>query len=164
MQMASVLGFSFLKLIPICILHSVPLGQYRSCDAPLTVRAFNLPSSIASEALSVLLGQPAFLSEFIKKNRARLVDHYSFCTQFFRKFSIPYTPTNAGLFLWFDLTTYLDAMPGETRLEKELELDRRLLDAGVHVGTSQQFHSEEPGWFRITFAVNKDVLHLGLTR
>jgi hypothetical protein len=55
-------------------------------------------------------------------------------------------------------------MPGDTKLEKEREMNSRLLDGGVHLATSEQFYGEEYGWFRITFAVEKDTLDVGLER
>ena len=55
-------------------------------------------------------------------------------------------------------------MKGETKLEKEREMNNRFLDAGVHFATSEQFHGEEYGWFRITFAVETELLKLGLKR
>jgi len=32
------------------------------------------------------------------------------------------------------------------------------------LATSEAFFGEEAGWFRISFAVDRDILHLGLTR
>ena len=39
-----------------------------------------------------------------------------------------------------------------------------MLDAGVHLATSEAFHGEEFGWFRITFTVDEMVLGLALSR
>lgn len=55
-------------------------------------------------------------------------------------------------------------MKGESKLEKEREMNKRLLDGGVHLATSEQFYGEEFGWFRITFTVETEVLELGLKR
>jgi 1-aminocyclopropane-1-carboxylate synthase len=104
------------------------------------------------------------MSEFLKLSRARLAEHYNICARFLRKYSIPYNPTNAGFFIWIDLSKYLEEMPGHTALEKEKEMNRRLLDGGVHLATSEQFYGEDYGWFRITFSVEKDVLELGMKR
>jgi hypothetical protein len=55
-------------------------------------------------------------------------------------------------------------MPGASALEQEREMNKRLLDGGVHLATSEAFRGEEYGWFRITFTVEQDVLELALTR
>jgi len=111
-----------------------------------------------------MFNHPTFLPEFLKSNRTRLIEHYTICTRFFQKHKIPYNATNAGFFIWVDLTSYLDAMPGNTKLEKEREMNNRLLDGGVHLATSEQFHGEDYGWFRITFTVETKILELGLKR
>lgn len=104
------------------------------------------------------------MSEFLKLSCTRLVEHYTICTRFLRKYSISYNPTNAGFFIWMDLSKYLKEMPGHTELQKEKEMNRRLLDSGIHLATSEQFYGEDYGWFRITFAVEKDILELGMKR
>lgn len=55
-------------------------------------------------------------------------------------------------------------IPGSTNLEKEREMTKRILDAGVYLATSEAFFGEENGWFRITFSVEKEVLELGMKR
>ena len=89
---------------------------------------------------------------------------YTVCTRFLQKHSIPYIPSNAGFFIWVNLTEYLRTMPGDSDLEKEREMNKRLLDGGVHLATSEAFYGEDHGWFRITFTVEKDMLELALQR
>ena len=125
---------------------------------------FTLPSSLASQAFSTILSRPTFFKEFLETNRSRLSEHYSICTRILRENSIPYYPANAGFFVWADLSAYLDGMTGDTDLERETEMNKRLLDGGLHLATSEQFQGEEYGWMRITFAVEKEVLELGLKR
>lgn len=48
--------------------------------------------------------------------------------------------------------------------DREMTLWNRLLAAGVGLGLGSWYSSEEPGWFRISFAVEKEDLHLGLER
>jgi hypothetical protein len=55
-------------------------------------------------------------------------------------------------------------MPGDTDLQKEREMTKRMLDGGVYLATAEAFKGEENGWYRITFTVEKDVLLLGLKR
>jgi DNA-binding transcriptional MocR family regulator len=111
-----------------------------------------------------MLNNTSFLSKFLQNNRTLLIEHYEICTQFLRTHSIPYIPSNAGFFIWVDLSAYLEAMPGRTKVEKERTMNGKLLDAGVHLATSEAFYGEDYGWFRITFTVAKDTLELGLKR
>jgi len=130
-----------------------------------TIGLFSLPSSLASASLSTILDHPTFFPGFITTTREKLIRHYHICTRVLRRYGIPYIPSNAGFFIWIDLTKYLDKIPGEkTPLEKERELNQRILDGGVHLATSEAFYGEEFGWFRITFTVDEMVLGLALSR
>jgi 1-aminocyclopropane-1-carboxylate synthase len=125
---------------------------------------FSAPSSLAFQSLSTILNHPTFLPTFLATNRTNLIHHYRLCTQILRAHGIPYIPSNAGFFIWVDLTRFLAKLPGSTALEKEREMNRRLLDGGLHLTTSEAFYGEEYGWFRITFTVERGVLELALQR
>jgi 1-aminocyclopropane-1-carboxylate synthase len=73
-------------------------------------------------------------------------------------------PSNAGFFLWADLTPWLHAFKGDTPLAKERAMNEALLDGGLHLATSEAFFGEDNGWFRITFSVETETLIVGLKR
>ena len=111
-----------------------------------------------------MINHPTFFREFLNINRSRLIDHYTICTRFLRRHGLPYIPSNAGFFVWVDLSAYLSSMKGDTDLEKERYMNNKLLDGGVHLATSEAFRGEYNGWFRITFTVEKEMLILALNR
>ena len=128
------------------------------------VRKFTLPSSLALQAFFTVLNSEAFLEEFFDENRALLTKHYTICTRFLKNHSIRYIPSNAGYFIWIDLSAYLDTVrSGKTQVEKEQEMSKRLLDNGVYLAPSEGFLGDS-GWFRITFSAEKDVLELAFKR
>jgi hypothetical protein len=55
-------------------------------------------------------------------------------------------------------------MQGDSDLEKERDMNGKLLDAGIHLATSESFRGEDPGWFRITFTAPKETLQVGMQR
>ena len=114
--------------------------------------------------MTIILQHKTFLPNFLKTNHQRLREHYTLTSQFLRAHNIPYIPANAGFVIWLDLTKYLSRLTGKNDLERERELNHRLLDGGVHLATSEAFFGEENGWFRITFTVEKDVLQMALER
>jgi DNA-binding transcriptional MocR family regulator len=75
------------------------------------------------------------------------------------------THRNAGLFIWVDLSPYLDA-PTEEKdgwaLEKELS--DKLALAGVLMSRGEPYHNEEPGWFRLVFSRERGFVEEGLRR
>lgn len=58
----------------------------------------------------------------------------------------------------------MEKLPGRLSLDREQNMNLRLLDGGLHLATSETFWGEECGWFRITFAVERYTLEVGLTR
>ena len=76
--------------------------------------------------------------------------------------------SNAGYFLWIDLSPYLPPLPPATTgagpMMQERILAQRLLDAGIYLATGEKFASEEAGWFRVVFTHDKATLEEGLRR
>jgi DNA-binding transcriptional MocR family regulator len=119
---------------------------------------------LAGLALSTILNHPTFFTTFRARNHKLLSDRYSLCTSILKAYSIPYMPSNAGFFLWADLSQYLHSQPGDTPLQREQSLNELLFNGGVHMATSEAFSGEDSGWFRITFSVDEKLLKLGLNR
>ncbi|KAK2595099.1 hypothetical protein QQS21_007184 [Conoideocrella luteorostrata] len=119
---------------------------------------------------------------FMEKNHRLLAEHSSILTTFLKKHDIPfYAKINAGMFAWVNLQRYIydkslqEYKPDFSATElfrsnyklyrdRELKLWERLLASGVGLGLGTWYSSEEPGWFRISFTVAKDDLHIGLER
>jgi 1-aminocyclopropane-1-carboxylate synthase len=49
-------------------------------------------------------------------------------------------------------------------VEEEEKLAWKMINGGVWVATGEAYSSEEPGWFRITFAVPEEELMFGMER
>ena len=85
--------------------------------------------------------------------------------------------SNAGIFVWVNLQRYLydksESDFSATKFfrsdiqfyrDREMALWNRLLASGVGLGLGSWYSAEEPGWFRISFTVEKDSLQTGLER
>lgn len=74
--------------------------------------------------------------------------------------------SNAGYFLWIDLSPYLPPATKEDAgpMMQERVLAQRLLDAGIYLATGEKFASEDAGWFRVVFTHEKAKLKEGLRR
>lgn len=81
---------------------------------------------------SSLLASPE-LGNYVKANQRALGEAYSHVTSWLKRRSIPYVPAHAGHFVLIDLRAFCSREVGPTR-EGEVELARRLLDAGVYLG------------------------------
>ncbi|MCJ1268961.1 hypothetical protein MMC22_008849 [Lobaria immixta] len=74
--------------------------------------------------------------------------------------------SNAGYFLWIDLSPYLPPATKEDAgpMTHERVLAQRLLDAGIYLSSGEKFASEDADWFRVVFTHEKAKLAEGLRR
>jgi bifunctional pyridoxal-dependent enzyme with beta-cystathionase and maltose regulon repressor activities len=113
-----------------------------------------------------MLEDETWVDWFLKTNQRRLAESYEHLTQFLRTNTINYRPAQAGSFIWIDLSSFLPK-PADQNPQKhaaEIVLYNTFLDHGIYIAGGEAFHTEEEGWFRLTFAVDWDTLHEGLRR
>ncbi|TRX91993.1 hypothetical protein FHL15_007090 [Xylaria flabelliformis] len=137
---------------------------------------------LAQDSWAKMLEDRKFLDAFLTKNRRLLQEHCGIVTASLDQHEIPYYANmNAGLFVWVDLRRYLYHKPQENKgsdqpsteasssgaqlhRDRESDLLKRCLDNGVMISSGSSYSSEELGWFRISFTVEKQALHVGLQR
>ncbi|KAI0198510.1 putative acc synthase [Astrocystis sublimbata] len=147
-----------------------------------TISVFEWVPYLTQNAWAEMLEDDQFLSAFIAKNTHLLGEHCAIARKLLEDHNIPYYHNaNAGTFLWIDLRRYLkvsgkqEAVSNlsdsrsplsdlESYRQREMELFKRCLERGVGISTGSSFCTEELGWFRICFAVEKSALYVGLQR
>jgi bifunctional pyridoxal-dependent enzyme with beta-cystathionase and maltose regulon repressor activities len=123
-----------------------------------------------------MLSNSTFISDFVKKSQERLRTRYAETTATLDKFRISHRQSNAGFFLWADLFSFWSprlspqalyaVSPGRclTDVALETRLNDHLLSHKVFVAAGGSFGNEEAGWFRITFALDREIVAEGLDR
>lgn len=108
-------------------------------------------------ALSEILTDHEFLSEYLTENVRRLASAYKRITTLFDSEDIPHVHAEAGFFLLLDLRRFLDG--DEASREGEMRLYRRLAYARVLVTPCCEAFSTTYGLFRVCYgAVAEDTL------
>ncbi len=73
--------------------------------------------------------------------------------------------SNAGFFLWIDLSPYLTQAEGFTdQWQREAHLVQQLSEKKVHLTDGKSMSAEKPGWFRIIFSQDERVIKEGMKR
>ncbi|EHK96099.1 putative 1-aminocyclopropane-1-carboxylate synthase-like protein 2 [Glarea lozoyensis 74030] len=107
-----------------------------------------------------------FATELLERGRKMLAESYALATDILNNAGIKYYKGgNAGLFIWMDLSPFLGTPTKEKdgwALEKDL--NTRLSKAGVLMSSGAPYHNETPGWFRLVFSREKDLVEEGLRR
>ncbi len=124
--------------------------------------AYFMPVSNATQQILInLLRDKDFVKHFTDENKRRLKSASDFTHALLDKAGIPAEPTDAGFFVWMNLSKWLDS---ET-FEMEFQLYNFILEqARVNVMPGQFFHNAEPGWFRLCYARNEQMLETGIER
>lgn len=137
------------------------------------VAQYSSISGLADYLTATILEDEEFVGRFIIQNNEILAATYDYVVSFLDNHGIPYARgSNAGFFVWCDLlTAYLGLQPEgsfngseSTRRIKSGELVDKLALHKVHLGIGDEFGSEQPGWFRITFSQHREQLDEGLKR
>ncbi|KAK8017137.1 1-aminocyclopropane-1-carboxylate synthase [Apiospora marii] len=165
------------------VLHSRNPGLVK---AVTSVCVFGWVPYVTQEMWADMLLDETFLTGFFAKNRAVLAEHCAILTSFLEQHEIPYyANVNAGVFIWVDLRRYLRGgnslaggggaatslsigalSPSELTMyrDREAALAKRCMQHGVGISPGSGFSTEELGWFRIGFAVERQALQTGLQR
>lgn len=130
------------------------------------VAIYSSPSSISDHVTANMLDDREWIDGYIEENRRKLQEHFELIVGWARENGIPYAPgNNAAFFVWVDLgKAYLERHPGRDVEDVSEHVMRLLLDQKVFLACGKQFGSEQPGWFRIVFSVDKELLGKGLSR
>ncbi|KAL4811159.1 pyridoxal phosphate-dependent transferase [Aspergillus unguis] len=142
------------------ITHNAELR--RSCSAMVR---FHSPSAAAETIGTAILQDEEFISGFLARSSQDLAFSYQIATSVLEKEGINYAKgVNAGFFLYIDLSPYLpEADPSVRAQEREFALAQKFVDNGVFLHPGEE-HSKEPGWFRLVYSHDEDVLREGLRR
>lgn len=97
---------------------------------------------------------------FFPTNKRRLRNAYQMACDALGEVGIPFLPGECGLFIWVDFRELLPT----SSFEDEMHLLHCMTTHGVFIFPGSYFCCPEPGWFRIIFAMETDVLQLGLSR
>ncbi|KAI9759424.1 MAG: hypothetical protein M4579_002338 [Chaenotheca gracillima] len=135
-------------------------------QAMRSISMFHWPSNLSDSMAATILEDETFVEDYLSLSQQRLGESYRLATGILNEAGIAYHHGgNAGFFLWVDLSPYLpDVEKDNSPLQKERLLSDRILNAGVYLATGEEFHSEEPGWFRVVFSQEKEKLVEGLKR
>lgn len=124
------------------------------------ISKFSWASSLADQAWSAVLEDDTFLESYFSTLITRLTEAYEHCTGFLKEHQIPYMPSNSGPFVWVNLSRLLQ----DWSIEGERRLAWAMIENGVWLATGEAYRSEQPGWFRMTFALPRSERELGLAR
>ncbi|PVU94129.1 hypothetical protein BB559_003096 [Furculomyces boomerangus] len=148
-------------------------------EAVSVTSVFSYQASLVNSMMAKVLGDREFIDGFINLVSTNLLDAYNKTTSYLKQNNIPYTPAQAGHFLWINIKEPLltwknnNLKPGEARLtstdqltfDDEYAMWLDTVNRGrIYITAGVNFKASEPGWARIIFAQPWDKLKVGLDR
>jgi 1-aminocyclopropane-1-carboxylate synthase len=143
-------------------------------DAIMVTSFFMLVSSPANILWSSILEDRDFLLSFVSANQGHLATAFQHMSEWLRFHHIAYIPSNAGHFMMINLQSVIrDVTKYQTLLkinddmdmwERERQLGKHLARAKVFITPGEACHFNEPGWYRISFSVQRPFLQVALKR
>ncbi|OMJ20904.1 putative inactive 1-aminocyclopropane-1-carboxylate synthase-like protein 2 [Smittium culicis] len=148
-------------------------------DAISILSEFSFISGIADSITTRLLGDIDFIDGFIQTVQKNLLTSFERTTNYLNDKNVPFVPGIAGPFLWINIREQLfiwknkNLKANEKRLESQSELtfddeismwNDILHNGRIYVTSGASYHSEEPGWIRLIFAIPWETMELGLDR
>ncbi|KAK5119765.1 hypothetical protein LTR85_007341 [Meristemomyces frigidus] len=122
-------------------------------------------SSVAGDLVATaVLEDEGWLASFFATSRQRLSERNQLARTLLDAKGVPYRRgANAGFFIWAEFRRFL-AGTGKEGWEAEGLLVERMMERKVYVTDGKSFGAEEPGWFRVIFSQEEDVMREGLRR
>ncbi|ORX56105.1 PLP-dependent transferase [Piromyces finnis] len=117
--------------------------------------------------LENLLDNDEWIDYFVSLNQKRLAENYKKITKSLKEHNIKYVDANSAYFMWIDLREQIKKVISnydESPADAEMKFWNRLLNNGVYIAPSAAFYATEPGFFRICFATQWDILSEALER
>ena len=123
---------------------------------------FGAVSGHTALLLQRMLEDASFVDTFLKTNAKRLKESYAVVRAALGRMAVPFVEANAGMFVWIDLSAYLEAptFEAERTLWNALAKEARVLFT-----PGEDCHAKRPGRFRVCFAwTSKEALAVGMKR
>ena len=127
---------------------------------------YSMVSSLADHIYSEILADFNWVDHYLHQNSKALAENYKIVAGWAQKHRIPYaTGSNAGFFIWINIgDAYRKLHPAIEAENVENHVMDLLLERRVFVANGRSFGSEDNGWFRIVFSVDRVNLMEGLER
>lgn len=140
------------------VLHS---KNQELIEAAQELAHFSRVSNHTQSLVEHVLSDEKWLEQFFQQAKLRLTDAYNAITNDLQEADIPYMEAKGGVFVFVNLSEYLDNDSFEA--EKALS-DKIFNDCKINLSPGALFHCPQPGWFRITYTLDREQVKTGITR
>ncbi len=126
---------------------------------------YNAPHMVSNHTqwiLQMILDDEGFIENYIKSNQVLLTESYLEMVRPLRMLNIPYVPSKGSLFIWIDLSEFLEENTEESEWAFWLEIYH---ETGILFTPGNGFGHSKKGLFRVVYSVmSKEDLVVAMER
>ena len=122
----------------------------------------HMVSNMSQWMIKEMLSDDEFIKNYIEQNKKQITRSYQWVVVALKLLDVPFIPSRGGIFVWIDLSSYLDADSDEAEIALWMNIYKQ---TGVLLTPGLEFKHSKKGLFRMVYtAVSFDHLKVAVER
>jgi 1-aminocyclopropane-1-carboxylate synthase len=122
----------------------------------------HMVSNMSQWMIKEMLSDDEFIKNYIEQNKKQITRSYQWVVAALKLLDVPFIPSRGGIFVWIDLSSYLDANKDDAEIALWMNIYKQ---TGVLLTPGKEFKHLQKGLFRMVYtAVSFDHLKVAVER
>ena len=141
------------------VVHSLNKGFIAGLE---NINVPHMVSNMSQWMIKEMLSDDEFIKNYIEQNKKQITRSYQWVVVALKLLDVPFIPSRGGIFVWIDLSSYLDADSDEAEIALWMNIYKQ---TGVLLTPGLEFKHSKKGLFRMVYtAVSFDHLKVAMER
>ena len=141
------------------VVHSLNKGFIAGLE---NINVPHMVSNMSQWMIKEMLSDDEFIKNYIEQNKKQITRSYQWVVVALKLLDVPFIPSRGGIFVWIDLSSYLDADSDEAEIALWMNIYKQ---TGVLLTPGLEFKHSKKGLFRMVYtAVSFDHLKVAVER
>ena len=141
------------------VVHSLNKGFIAGLE---NINVPHMVSNMSQWMIKEMLSDDEFIKNYIEQNKKQITRSYQWVVAALKLLDVPFIPSRGGIFVWIDLSSYLDADSDEAETALWMNIYKQ---TGVLLTPGLEFKHSKKGLFRMVYtAVSFDHLKVAVER
>ena len=141
------------------VVHSLNKGFIAGLE---NINVPHMVSNMSQWMIKEMLSDDEFIKNYIEHNKKQITRSYQWVVAALKLLDVPFIPSRGGIFVWIDLSSYLDADSDEAETALWMNIYKQ---TGVLLTPGLEFKHSKKGLFRMVYtAVSFDHLKVAVER
>ena len=139
------------------VVHSLNKGFISGLE---NINVPHMVSNMSQWIIKEMLSDDQFIKNYIEENRKKITRSYKWVVTALKSLDVPFVPSRGGIFVWIDLSRYLDADSDEAEIALWMNIYKQ---TGILLTPGKEFKHIKKGLFRMVYtAISFDHLKVAV--